>query len=64
MTWLIHRNQHSQHPKKYKKQSETWKRPQKQVNWWMDDNFGAIALFLSPPPFFFIGDSGAEFHAD
>ena len=29
MTRLIHRNQHSQHPKKYKKQPETRKRPLK-----------------------------------
>ena len=26
MTRLIYRNQHSQHPKSYKKQPETWKR--------------------------------------
>ena len=34
MKWPIHSNQHSQHPKKHKKQPETWK----QVSQWMAED--------------------------
>ena len=34
MTQVMHDNQHSQHPKKHKKQPETWK----QVSQWMAED--------------------------
>ena len=34
MTQVMHDNQHSQHPKKHKKQAETWK----QVSQWMAED--------------------------